>query len=172
MMTLCHPISGMSPLALSWPVVGGRAGEFGWSRTDRNGKPKFHRGVDFACDPGHPIFAGHDGKVTRGMPGPDYEQKQGHGFGQRIYLAGTRGEDSVLTIYAHLSGQNVVVGQEIRAGHLIGWAGRSGNITSEITHCHHEVRLGGIGQPDAVNPMWFYHGTRHDRLGIEHPGGN
>ncbi len=167
MTELCHPISGMSPLSLAWPVTGGRAGEFGWSRTDRNGKPKFHRGVDFACDPGQAIFAGHTGNVARVG-----EQQGGIGFGQRIYLAGTRGESQLLTIYAHLSGELVKMGDAVRAGQLLGWAGRSGNITNEMTHCHHEVRLGGVGKPDAVNPMWFYHGTKHPKMGIEHPGGN
>lgn len=163
-MTLCHPMTGMVPAAASYPIVGGRAGEFGWSRRDRNGQPKIHRGVDWACDPGQPIFAGHDGKVTRVG-----EQSGGAGFGQRIYLKGFHVEHSlpVLTIYAHLSTQFVSQNQEVRAGDCLGLAGRSGNITTELTHMHHEVRLGGDGRPDAVNPIWFYHGTPHPRMGIE-----
>lgn len=166
-MILCHPITGMSPHGLAHPLVGGRSGEFGWSRVNRDGSPKFHRGCDLATDPGRPIFASHDGKVSRAG-----EQSAGKGYGQRIYLNGFHGEQTLLTIYAHLSGQCVVESEVVRAGHLLGWAGRSGNITNEATHCHVEVRLGGIGKPDAVNPMWFWHGTKYPRMGIEHPGGN
>ncbi len=163
--TLCHPVTGLAP-GDGYPLVGGRAGEFGWSRRERNGAPRFHRGVDFAMFPGDTFFASHDGKVTRVG-----EQSAGKGYGQRIYLKGFHGEQLLFTIYAHLSVQFVSLGEIVRAGHCLGLAGRSGNITTEETHLHHEVRLGGEGKNDAVNPLWFYDERNHQRLGVPRPGG-
>lgn len=166
-MILCHPATGRAPLPAPHPMWSmGAAGEFGWSRRMRNGAPKFHRGVDLALEPGSPIFAGHDGVIDR-----TGEQAGGLGFGQRVYLRGLHGEQLLLTIYAHLSGQNVAIREEVRAGHLLGWSGMSGNITTELPHCHHEVRLGGVGRPDAVNPAWFYHGDGYAKMGVSRPGG-
>jgi murein DD-endopeptidase MepM/ murein hydrolase activator NlpD len=50
------------------------------------------------------------------------------------------------TRYAHLSRFEVVPGEEIRRGQVLGLSGDSGRVTSP--HLHFEVRMGG----SAVNP--------------------
>ncbi len=57
-----------------------------------------------------------------------------HGNGMRTY-------------YAHLSKFNVVPGQEVRRGDIVGFSGATGAVTAP--HLHFEVRMGG----SAVNPF-------------------
>ena len=52
----------------------------------------------------------------------------------------------VETGYAHLSRFDVVPGQEIRRGEVLGYSGATGKVTAP--HLHFEVRLGG----NPVNP--------------------
>lgn len=164
MIHLVDPVTGMRPSAE--PVLTGPSGRFGWSRKTSNGAPRYHRGVDFSMRPGQPVFAS-----TAGICKRVGEQSDGAGFGQRIYLYGKRWDKICVTIYAHLSGQNVEQNEEVRAGHLLGWAGRSGNLTDEYTHLHYETRTGGDGRPNAVNPLWFLLGDEFPRLGMERHGG-
>ena len=51
------------------------------------------------------------------------------------------------TRYAHLSGYNVVAGQRVHKGDLIGYIGTTGRSTGP--HLHYEVRIAG----QAVNPI-------------------
>jgi murein DD-endopeptidase MepM/ murein hydrolase activator NlpD len=55
----------------------------------------------------------------------------------------------VQTYYAHLSRIDVIAGQEVRRGEVVGALGASGRVTAP--HLHYEVRLGG----NAVNPYNF-----------------
>jgi murein DD-endopeptidase MepM/ murein hydrolase activator NlpD len=68
------------------------------------------------------------------------------GYGNIVEIADGRGFTS---LYAHLSGWRVRVGQRVWAGDRIGIAGCTGWCTG--THLHFEMRL--RGRP--VNPMWF-----------------
>ena len=159
-----HPMTCLPPmLNVAYPLRSDKplVGKFGFTRHDRSNNLKMHRGVDWACEPGQAIFAAHDAIVTR-----DGEQADGKGFGQRLYLKGQDDGQLVLTIYAHLCVELVATGQTIRAGHCIGLIGRSGNITVEPTHLHFEVRIGGEGRPDAINPEWWLNNVG-DRMGIE-----
>jgi murein DD-endopeptidase MepM/ murein hydrolase activator NlpD len=56
---------------------------------------------------------------------------------------------SLATWYAHLSRFEVIAGEEIRRGQLIGYSGASGRVTAP--HLHFEVRLGG----SPVNPSRY-----------------
>jgi murein DD-endopeptidase MepM/ murein hydrolase activator NlpD len=147
-----HPLAGRSVLEAghgppAWPVrtggSTGRVGSFGLTRD--NGK-KRHLGVDYLAEAGLPVYAAHDGEVTR-----TGEQSGGKGYGQRIYLRDA--EAAVQTRYAHLSGQLVSRGDRVRAGALLGWVGRSGNVQDTTpTHLHFEVRLGPLDRLEAVDP--------------------
>ena len=53
------------------------------------------------------------------------------------------------TWYAHLSRMNVLPGQEIRQGAVVGLVGSSGRVTAP--HLHYEVRVGNV----AVNPTKY-----------------
>jgi murein DD-endopeptidase MepM/ murein hydrolase activator NlpD len=50
------------------------------------------------------------------------------------------------TRYGHLSGYNVVAGQHVHKGDVIGYVGSTGRSTGP--HLHYEVRIGG----EAVDP--------------------
>ena len=152
-MTVRHPLTGRAP-SDRWPVRPGIVGRFGLTRTNSDGSPKMHRGIDWIAPIGSRVYAAHDGKVVRAG-----EESGGRGYGQRIYLLRpAEGADRlVLTIYAHLCVEFVNLLEEVRAGHCLGLVGRSGNITHEPDHIHHEVRIGDQGKPSAVDPEWFYH---------------
>ena len=68
------------------------------------------------------------------------------GYGNVVEIADGRGFTS---LYAHLAGWRVRVGQRVWAGEPIGIAGCTGWCTG--THLHFEMRL--RGRP--VNPLWF-----------------
>jgi len=156
-MTVCHPLHGRPPEPdQRWPVrvggVTGAIGSFGPTRRLANGQPKMHRGVDWLATVGTPVYAAHAGRITRAG-----EQTDGKGFGQRLYLRTGADQAVILTIYAHLCVQFVTVNEHVRAGHCLGLVGRSGNVGNSPDHLHHEVRLGGEGKDDAVDPEWWYH---------------
>jgi murein DD-endopeptidase MepM/ murein hydrolase activator NlpD len=66
------------------------------------------------------------------------------GWGLVVTLAHT---DGVRTMYAHLSGSSVRLGQRVAAGATIGLVGSTGDATGP--HLHFEVRLRGA----AVDPL-------------------
>ena len=150
-MTRRHPLTAEDPGSTPWPLRADRpdVGRFGWTRHAAGGVPKFHRGVDFVCAVGAPVFAAHDGRVVR-----DGEEEGGGGYGQRIYLQAATG---LTTVYAHLSVEFLRVGDAIRAGHCLGLAGRSGNLAHEPTHLHFEVRA-DLDAASAINPEHWLHG--------------
>ena len=60
--------------------------------------------------------------------------------------------NGIHTYYAHLSKINVLPGQEIRQGEIVGLVGSSGRVTAP--HLHYEVRIGST----PVNPTRFLKG--------------
>jgi murein DD-endopeptidase MepM/ murein hydrolase activator NlpD len=117
-----------------WPVVGGITSGFGW----RAEFGDFHRGIDIGASYGTPIEAAKDGVVI------DAEYIGSYG---NIVLIDHL--DGLQTAYAHLSGFNVDVGEQVKQGDVIGWVGMTGFTTGP--HLHFEVRSGG----DFVNPVDF-----------------
>ena len=57
--------------------------------------------------------------------------------------------NAVQTRYGHLSAMNVVPGQRIKKGDILGYMGSTGRSTG--SHLHYEVRVAG----EAINPMAF-----------------
>ena len=175
-MTKIHPMIGKPPARSSTQPpsavrMGGSTGVvgyFGWTRTDPEGRPKQHFGVDLLCQFLDPIYAAHDGVIRRGGFQTDSSgQQTNRGYGSRVYLE----LGSTLTVYAHLALQLYQVGMAIRAGVCIGLAGRSGNISSEWeknaepTHLHWEVKE--EGRP--INPLWWLYGGDEPRDGMPRP---
>jgi murein DD-endopeptidase MepM/ murein hydrolase activator NlpD len=111
---------------------------FGYRRDPKNGGSRMHNGTDMAGAYGTPIFATADGVVK--------EAGWDSGFGRKVTI---RHDFGVETIYAHLSGIDVSVGQRVSRGDRIGDMGNSGRSTG--THLHYEVHLNGT----PVNPMTF-----------------
>lgn len=122
-----------------WPVDGKLIGSFGWRSDPFSGEQAFHNGVDVSAPIGSPIRAAADGTVVEAS-------YTGGGFGRLVVIDHGGG---VRTFYAHLSRIDLIAGQEIRRGEIVGALGRSGRATAP--HLHYEVRLGG----NPVNPYRY-----------------
>jgi murein DD-endopeptidase MepM/ murein hydrolase activator NlpD len=94
-----------------------------------------HTGVDFRAGFGDAVVATASGVVTEAS-------RQG-GYGNMVEIDHGNG---IATRYGHLSQFAVVVGQKVKAGHIIGYVGSTGRSTAP--HLHYETRVSGV----AVNP--------------------
>ena len=99
----------------------------------------FHKGMDFACDIGTPVYATANGVVknARYERGYGYVVTIDHGYGYE-------------TRYAHLKSYNVKRGQRVVRGETIALSGNSGRSTGP--HVHYEVLQRGRH----VNPAYYY----------------
>jgi len=102
-----------------WPVTGRISGRYGNQRI-LNGKPRRpHLGVDVAAPRGTPVAASAPGEVVLAE-------------GDLFYTGGTVVIDhghGVTTIYSHLDGVTVKIGQQVAAGERIGTVGSTGRST-------------------------------------------
>lgn len=121
-----------------WPVDGSLIGAFGRRSDPFSHEQAFHTGVDISAPMGSPILATADGVVS--------VAEYSSGYGRLVVVDHGGG---VQTYYAHLSRIDVIAGQEVRRGEVVGALGASGRVTAP--HLHYEVRLGG----NAVNPYNF-----------------
>lgn len=112
-----------------WPVAGRITSSFG-ERQDPllTGEGEFHTGVDIAAPFGSHVHAAADGVVEK----VGWES----GYGRVVVIDH---ENGIETLYAHLSGFAVTVGQRVRCGQLIGYVGLSGRTTGP--NLHYEVRV-------------------------------
>jgi len=69
-----------------------------------------------------------------------------YGYGNHILIDHGSG---YITLYAHLSAFNVVQGQTVKRGDVIGRMGSTGR--SSGTHLHFEIRKNGVNQ----NPLLY-----------------
>jgi murein DD-endopeptidase MepM/ murein hydrolase activator NlpD len=125
------PTASPSPEWSSWPAQGTVTTPFGAG----------HPGIDIGTLRSLEIRAAQPGTVTAVGQVPGYE-----GYGNVVDIADGRGFS---TLYAHLSGWRVRVGDYVWAGQRIATAGCTGWCTG--THLHFEMRLRGR----AVNPLRF-----------------
>lgn len=117
--------SGVAPL-----IVG--TGTFRFPVNSRNFTQFYwygHPGVDVALPEGSPVFASDTGTVT-------YAGFNIFGYGNLIVVNHGNGYE---TFYGHLSSINVVPGQIVYQGNVIGATGNTGN--SSGPHIHFEIRL-------------------------------
>lgn len=89
-----------------------------------------HNGVDIASAFGSNIFASADGEVI-------VSKSSGYNGGYGSYIVIKHG-NGTQTLYAHLSGVQVSVGDTVSQGQVIGNMGSTGKSTG--THLHFEVR--------------------------------
>ena len=128
-----------SMLPTTLPVTGQwNASSFGWRIDPFTGERALHEGVDFAADPGTPVYAAAAGVVITAERHPDY--------GNMVEI--DHGND-LTTRYAHASKLLVKPGTLVRRGQQIALSGSTGRSTGP--HLHFEVRLRGIAQ----NPNRF-----------------
>lgn len=134
-----------------WPILGPITSGFG-EREDPiigGGEGEFHRGIDIGSPDGTPVHAPADGRVTKAGPGT--------GYGREIEIDHGNG---VVTVYGHLSGYNVTVGEQVVKGQVIGFVGHSGRTTG--SHLHYEVQVRG----SAVNPHKYLRTTMAQLGGV------
>jgi murein DD-endopeptidase MepM/ murein hydrolase activator NlpD len=135
-------------------AVGLMSSGFGYRSDPFTGGGAMHSGLDFKGPIGTPILAAADGKVS-------FAGWQG-GYGNTIEITHSNG---LVTRYAHLSGFNVSLGQDVARGVQIGRMGSTGRSTG--SHLHFEVRIDGA----AINPMKFLE-ANPDVLEIQTVAGN
>jgi len=123
-----------------WPVVGGEMTDrFGGRRDPFGGaSAEFHSGQDISAERGTLVYAAGIGMVrSAGTQG---------GYGQIVII--DHG-DGITTRYGHLSKIEVVAGQELARGAVIGHVGSTGRSTGP--HLHYEVRI----NEEPVNPRAY-----------------
>jgi len=121
-----------------WPVNGRLMGGYGERSDPFSGEGAMHTGVDISAPQGTPVHVAADGIVIHaGWNG---------GYGRCVIV--DHG-NNYQTWYAHLSRMDVIEGQEIRQGDVVGEVGSTGRATG--SHLHYEVRIGST----PVNPYRF-----------------
>lgn len=120
--------------AVRWPISGFRLGR-------GLGDSGYHQGVDLLAPGGTPLFAAADGVVRVSSEGYS-------GYGVAVVIDHVINGQRVSTLYAHMTygSRQVVQGQTVSAGQLIGLVGSTGSSTAN--HLHFEVRInGGLVDP-------------------------
>lgn len=101
---------------------------------------KFHAGMDFSAAIGTPIHATGDGQVI--------SVEMNKGYGKCVII--DHGF-SYKTLYGHLNGYNVKVGQKVKRGDVIAYIGNTGGLSTG-PHLHYEVRKNNV----PLNPVNYY----------------
>ena len=127
------------PLGL--PHIGEMSSQYGYRNNPFGGRStEFHSGMDFKGSIGDPIKATADGIIVLA----DWKG----GYGRTVIIKHDYGYE---TLYGHLSGLNVMQGQKVTAGDVIGFLGSTGRSTGP--HLHYEVRKHGndVNPEDYIN---------------------
>jgi murein DD-endopeptidase MepM/ murein hydrolase activator NlpD len=135
------PRFGRSTVPSIWPVRGQISAGFGQRMDPLSGEGAFHAGIDISAPYGTMVEATADGIVFHA--GPDA------GYGNAVLIDHGYG---ITTKYGHLSQINVVVGQEVKRGQIIGAVGMTGRATGP--HLHYEVHVSDA----PVNPARYLPG--------------
>ena len=127
------------PLPFLWPIEGRVSGLYGRRRVF-NGQPRRpHSGMDIAAPTGTEVHAPAEGTI----------REVGNYFfnGKTIFIDHGQG---LVTIFCHLDRTDVVSGQTVRQGEVIGTVGMSGRVTGP--HLHLGVSLNDT----RVEPRLFF----------------
>ena len=127
------------------PAAGRFSSTFG-ARNIGSGN-EFHYGSDIANSIGTPVVSAADGIISHAGPMGTY--------GNVIMVTHSINGQIFTTVYAHLSGINVGVGQSVSKGQLVGKMGSTGRSTG--SHLHFEVHEGpwNGSRSNAVNPIRY-----------------
>lgn len=112
------------------PVSGTNTGSYGRRRVFNGQKRRPHSGMDFAADKGTPIRAPSAGTVI----------ELGDFFfsGNLVYLDHGQG---LISMFAHLDEIDVVLGERVEKGQVVGKVGATGRVTGP--HLHWSLGLNG-----------------------------
>lgn len=130
-------LSRLAAAAPRMPLIAARLSSgFGLRMHPLLAEVRMHSGVDLAAPLGAPVFATDSGKISSaGWQG---------GYGIAAVIEHPNG---LQTRYGHMSKLNVVAGQQVVKGQIIGFVGSTGLSTGP--HLHYEVRFRG----QAINPL-------------------
>ena len=90
---------------------------------------KGHNGIDFRASVGTPLKAALSGTIEG--TGNSDEVRGCYSYGKWVLIKHTNG---LSTLYAHLSNINVVSGQSVKTGEVIGYSGNTGYATGPHLH--------------------------------------
>lgn len=141
-------------------------GTFGLTRTDREGNPRRHEGLDLYAEVGTPVYAAYNGKIVKAVSGYG-DQHVENSYGNELRITTTKDRKTFIVQYAHLrggspfavnprTGRTYREGDIVYQGDLIGYSGRSGNATNVPNpHLHLGVQSGGKW----IDPKPYINGT-------------
>ena len=122
---------------INWPIADYRYGGVFFGRSI------VHTGVDIPSPEGTPIMAAGPGTIVWADWGLFLEtpgnQTDPYGLAVAIRHDFGYNDQQLYTIYAHMSVKNVIVGQHVETGEVIGFVGSTGATTGP--HVHFEVRM-------------------------------
>ncbi len=137
---LLSAASDQAAIPSIWPVRGQVTAAFGERLDPLSGEGAFHAGIDIAAPRGTTVECAADGIVVAA----GYDA----GYGNSILVDHGSG---ITTKYGHLSKIDVVIGQEVKRGQIIGAVGATGKTTGP--HLHYEVHVRDM----PVNPAKYLH---------------
>lgn len=116
-----------------------------------------HTGVDIPVPEGTPVMAAGPGKVVWAGYGAyrgGHDETDPYGLAVTIRHDFGYQDQTLYTLYGHLSEIEVVVGQHVETGELLALSGSTGKVTGP--HLHFEVRLGMNDYFTSRNPeLWL-----------------
>jgi Peptidase family M23 len=127
------------------PAAGPITGSFG-EEYRRNGKTYLHRGLDIGCPAGTPVYAPAGGPVVPFLNDGT--------FGIAVCIDHL--DTPWYSLYAHLNGDRVNVGDVVAAGQLIGVSGATGDVDG--AHLHWQVCKSAVFPIDiaqSADPLSF-----------------
>lgn len=116
-----------------------------------------HTGIDITAPKGTPVLAAGGGEVIWagfGLYYGVYREDDPYGLAVAIHHDFGYDGNELYTVYGHLDRIDVVRGQHVEAGELLGLSGETGNVTGP--HLHFEVRAGRSSFFTTYNPeLWL-----------------
>lgn len=123
---------------LTWPLLGSLRSRFGYRMHPIHHTYIMHTGLDISGGFGTPIHAADAGRII-------YAGWRG-GYGKVIMVYHG---NALVTLYGHMSGYAVGIGQNVNKGQTIGYVGSTGYSTGP--HLHFETRVNGV----PVDPLRY-----------------
>ena len=126
-----------------WPVPSGHTitSRFGNRVDPFTGETRYHSGIDIDG------YGNDGGSIVAAMSGTVITADSNSGYGNYIIIDHGNGYK---TLYAHMAGFAITLGQWVEAGQTVGYLGATGRATG--THCHFEVFYNG----ERVDPEQFF----------------